>query len=363
MNQSALRRDSRRQVHAWALALAALFCAPAAHAARCDLNGEEVNTDNGATTAGKTGILRCMRDGKLWREQELRNGQYIGLDKRYDDDGSISERQVNANGNTEGVAREYYPNKQLKRVATYENGSVVGEARGYHLDGQLASVSYTEKAGSQPAMRIEYDGDGRVRDLRCGTRAYASEDKVLCAFEGKVREVELFGNRGVKRGMLRVQQGTVLAGKGYDAQGKLSDEFEATPTGRIERRFHENGERASELVVENDFRVRESEWYMNGAPKSKTTREPVERDAKSTVEHYRDTGVLQVREQRRGNRRVEETRYDENGKPSESFTYDDKGAPRTHRKFAPDGSVVLDEEFFPDGSRKVKGLKVAEPER
>jgi hypothetical protein len=47
-------------------------------AARCDLNGEEVNTDNGSTTAGKSGILKCYRDGKIWREQELRNGEYLG---------------------------------------------------------------------------------------------------------------------------------------------------------------------------------------------------------------------------------------------------------------------------------------------
>ena len=51
------------------LVLALLAPLPAL-AARCDLNGQEVNTDNGSTTAGKTGILKCYRDGKLWREQE-----------------------------------------------------------------------------------------------------------------------------------------------------------------------------------------------------------------------------------------------------------------------------------------------------
>jgi hypothetical protein len=63
----------------WSGVLALLAAAPA-FAARCDLNGVEVNTDNGSTTAGKSGILKCYRDGKPWREQELRNGEYIGLD-------------------------------------------------------------------------------------------------------------------------------------------------------------------------------------------------------------------------------------------------------------------------------------------
>jgi hypothetical protein len=102
---------------------------------------------------------------------------------------------------------------------------------------------------------------------------------------------------------------------------------------------------------------------MNGAIKTKTVREPVDRQPKSTVERYRDTGVLAAREQYRGNTRLLDQRYDEAGKLSEEFGYDDEGVAKSHRKFAPDGSVVLDEELFPDGSRKVKtvGPKVSTP--
>ena len=334
-------------------------------AARCDLNGEEVNTDNGSTTAGKSGILKCYRDGKIWREQELRNGEYIGLDKRYDDDGSISERQVNKNGNTEGVAREYYPNKQLKREGKYENGSLVGEARSYHLDGQLQSVSFYEKAGAQPSVRIEYSSNGKPTELRCGTRSLVSEDKYFCGF-GKRMDIVLYTSRDEKREERTMLDGKAVAAKGYDRSGKLTEAFEATPKGRVERRYHPGSAQvALESVVENDYRVAETEWYMNGAIKTKTVREPVDRRPKSTVERYRDTGVLSSREQYLGNTRVADQRYDEAGKLSEEFGYDDEGTAKTHRKFGTDGSVVLDEEFYPDGSRKVKtsGPKISAPEK
>ena len=138
------------------------FCAPAL-AARCELGGVEVNTDNGATTAGKSGILKCYKpDGKLWREQELRDGKYLGLDKRYDDDGAVSERQVNANGNTDGLAREWYPGGKLKREARYENGSVVGVSRAFHPDGKPASLRFTQKAGANAAVTLEWNAQGAL---------------------------------------------------------------------------------------------------------------------------------------------------------------------------------------------------------
>ena len=353
-----------RHRHRAPLVLALVLAPLPALGARCDLNGQEVNTDNGSTTAGKSGILKCYRDGKLWREQELRDGEYLGLDRRYDDDGSMTERQVNKNGNSEGPAKEWYPNHQIKSELTYQNGSLVGLARSYWLDGQLKSVSYYEKAGDQPGVRIEYSSNGKPTDLRCATRTLVPEDKYFCGF-GKRMDVVLYTPRDEKREERTMLDGKAIAAKEFDRAGKVTESFEATAKGRIERRYHPDGKVALESVIENDYRVAQTEWYMNGAVKTKTVTEPVDRRPKSTVESYRDTGVLEARQQYRGDTRLAQQVYDEAGKPSEEFTYDDDGNAKTHRKFAAGGEVVLDEEFYPDGSRKVKtaGPKVSAPEK
>ena len=62
---------------------AALACAavPALAVESCELNGAHVNPNNGNTTAGKSGLMRC-RDGEggpVVREQELRGGVFMGV--------------------------------------------------------------------------------------------------------------------------------------------------------------------------------------------------------------------------------------------------------------------------------------------
>ena len=61
--------------------IACCFLSPLAGAViDCELNGTSINVNNGAETAGKSGLLRCrQRDGgELQRVQELRDGKTIG---------------------------------------------------------------------------------------------------------------------------------------------------------------------------------------------------------------------------------------------------------------------------------------------
>ncbi|MEO6856481.1 MAG: hypothetical protein ABI410_22895, partial [Rhodoferax sp.] len=91
---------------------AALLCVGAAHAIQdCELNGESVNPNNGNTTAGKTGLMRCKdRDsGQLAREQELQNGRFMGLDRYYQKGKLQRERNVNERGNNHGLMRDFAP--------------------------------------------------------------------------------------------------------------------------------------------------------------------------------------------------------------------------------------------------------------
>lgn len=325
-------------------------------ARRCEINGVDVNPDNGSTTAGKTGVLKCYRDdGTLWREQELRDGEHLGLDRTVRDDGSISERQINANGNTQGLAREFYPGGKLKQEGKYENGSAVGLSKSYHPDGRVASLRFTPKAGAQPAASIEYNRDGSLHDLRCAAQSQMPEDRTLCGY-GKNASIELHDAGGRLSEKRSYRDGQAIAAETFDREGHRSESFERDAQRNVTKRYFDSGEPASESVVVDGFEIASSEWYMNGKLKTRTSREAVLERPKSTLEQFRDTGVLQVREERVGQRRTHDERFDESGKRIEEFLYDADGRPTTHRKFDANGAVVLEEAFFPDGSRKlIKG--------
>lgn len=334
------------------IAVIAMVLAGPAAALRCELDGVAINTDNGSTTAGRSGILKCYRpDGRLQREQELRNGQYRGLDKRYDDDGSVSEREVNANGNTEGRARERYANGQLKHEAIYENGAAVGLSKSWFPDGRIAALRFTGKAGGPTLALVEYNAQGQLTELRCGPRPLLEVDRQPCGF-GAAATTALFDARGERRAELTLREGRTLAAREFDRAGRLASGYETTADGRIERRYHENGQVALESVVAHDYRIADTEWYMNGQVKSKTTREPAERAAHETVERFRDTGVIESRAELIGARRTHEQTFDERGAPKEELFYDDEGALKRRRAFGAGGAVTVDEALYPDGSRK-----------
>jgi antitoxin component YwqK of YwqJK toxin-antitoxin module len=333
--------------------LALLMIGAPALARRCEVNGEAVNPDNGSTTAGKTGIQKCYRDdGTLWHEQELRNGRYLGLDRMVRDDGSVSERQINANGNTEGLAREFYPDGKLKQEGQYRNGDAVGLIKSYHPDGRLAALRFHPRPGGQAAVAIEYNRDGSLHELRCATQSLIDEDRALCGF-GKAVTHELRDANGSLREKRSYREGQAIGGESFDRQGHRRDAFERDGKRSVERRYFDTGEVASESTVVDGYEVAASEWYMNGKLKTRTRREAALNRPKASVEHYRDTGVLQVREELLGSRRTHEERFDEAGLRSEEFLYDEDARPTTHRKFSADGQVVLEEAFYPDGSRKV----------
>ena len=77
----------------------ALLCVSASsHAVEvCELNGQWVNPNNGSTTAGKSGLMKCRdgENGPVVREQELQNGVFMGV-VRYFKDGAL-EREYSVN--------------------------------------------------------------------------------------------------------------------------------------------------------------------------------------------------------------------------------------------------------------------------
>ena len=335
-------------------ALLLLAALPAA-ARHCEVDGVEVNPDNGSTTAGKTGMLVCRNDdGTPMYEHELRDGEHIGREKSWGFDGTISERTVNANGNSDGMARESWPDGQLKSEGEYRNGEAVGVHKRWHRNGKLASVSFVPEAGERASARVEYDDTGALKDFACAPRSVLPEDRKLCGYGGMV-EVELF-SRGRVSERRNVVDGRVISAASLDAAGHVVELLELTDKGRIEKRFHTDGKPASEKVVAGDWVVSEREWYMNGAPKwTKTVDATDERNPLVVTEQFRDDGTRREREAVRGRIRVHREVFDARGTRSEEFLYDAEGTENRHRKFAADGSLLLEEELFPDGSRKRSG--------
>ena len=138
----------------------------------CDINGEWVNPNNGSTTAGKTGIMRCRErngheSGPVVREQELQNGRFMGIVRYYKDGVLEREYSVNENGNREGLSRDYAatPGKNpLLREETLRNGTTVGLTRTWYESGQLRRVSFYGDKGQNEA-------GGRKREKNRPNRA------------------------------------------------------------------------------------------------------------------------------------------------------------------------------------------------
>lgn len=103
-------------MHLWPRAahtLRTLLClafASHVHATQvCEIDGQSVNS-NGNTTAGKTGLMRRRDadDGRLLREQELRNGVFMGV-VRYYREGILQREQINERGYRDGLSRDDGP--------------------------------------------------------------------------------------------------------------------------------------------------------------------------------------------------------------------------------------------------------------
>jgi antitoxin component YwqK of YwqJK toxin-antitoxin module len=335
------------------LAAALLLLASSADARRCVIEGQEVNPDNGATTAGKTGILTCHDDdGRKQYEHEYRNGEHIGLERSWGFDGSLVERRINANGNTEGLKREFWPDGTLKSEGEYVDGDATGLTKAFHKNGRLAALRFHAKPGASAVATIEYDDAGRLRDVRCAARSVMQDDRALCGWGGKTIELALHDQRGRVAEKRTLRDGVVLKREGLDPNGRILESVETTASGHVTRRYHDNGELAYEAVVENDWRVAENEWYMNGAVKSKIANEPGD-DGRSVREYFRDTGVPKEREEWRNRRRMRLEKFDERGTRTDETLYAEEGHAELHRELAPDGTITLEEELYPDGSRKV----------
>lgn len=369
----------------------------------CTLNGESVNPSHGGTTAGKTGLMRCLdgEGGPLLREEELRDGKGVGLRRWYQKGVLIKEHTVNEKGNVEGVAREYRVlesgRNQLVREETQRNGSSVGLTRTWYDNGTLQSLTYYGDDGREMAA-ARFTRKGQLGSLQCGPRALLgpdAKDAEWCGFgPAKPKVVELFDERGAVSQRLWIESGKLGWRESLDDEGKVRQREEVRADGGLERRFDANGTKRKEIqwitrtddgrsrritVLEQEHHesgtlVREKrwtpsprgallqseqQWYLNGQPRDKV--EYVAQDDRTTLRRessFHDNGKLAYEGDWIVVGRYDSTptgvhkRYDAQGRLRSERHHDARGRITREKEIDEQGRVSRDDEVFEDGSRK-----------
>ena len=359
---------------------------------RCELGGKSVNPNNGNETAGLTGMLRCKDEdsGKLQREQELRNGKNVGLERFFDRNGNIiKERTINDRGNTQGLEKTFWPNGQVKSEETADNGQTQGAARQFYETGKLRRLSFMQDR--REILEIGLNTDGSYAELRCHTSSVLAEDRKPCGFEGKT-DTALFDQYGKKRVLQTWEQGKLLINISFRENGDIDSDLRFEQGRRVHKRFHDakNQLREERIFEVSDQLLRSSQgalmamkqwatsgqitlhtrytdgkaslterWYLNGALKEKVTATGSAIANRTLRESYTDEGKIASRETLNADNQVVGLRqiYFSNGNIMREDTYsepDARGRTRLSKRKEWDesGKVSADDEILEDGSRK-----------
>ncbi len=393
------------------LALLSLCCASAHAVIQCEMNGKPVNQSNGNDLVGLTGLLRCTQQdtGKLQREQEMRNGKFIGIERFFDREGRLQrERVVNERGNSDGEVKEFWPSGQLRRQSNEIDGSTQGAVRRYYDNGQLESASFT--ADNRVQASLSFSKEGGLTDIRCHSASVLAEDRKPCGFEGRIQTATVNSGRagGKPSAIYTYEQGKLLAATTYRDDGNVWAELALQNGARWHRVFDARGskdgknvlreERLYEIDTEGRYRVTDNggrlqwsklwgsneqltehsrfsngravlteRWYLNGALKERliTSGEGEGKGVLARVVHerYDDQGLLNTRENLVaqspfGNLRTgPQQSYHANGKLAMEETYsapDERSRTRliARKQWDESGKLTADEEILEDGSRK-----------
>lgn len=381
-----------------------LLAAPlASHAVLvCELNGESVNPANGHTTAGKTGLMRC-RDGEggpLQREQEIKDGKFVGIVRFYKNGILERDYSVNERGNRDGLSREYAATPGAKNPLLHEetqrNSLTVGLTRSWYASGTLRRAAFHGDDGHEQAM-AEFNEGGQLAELRCGPNALlapAADDAAWCGHRGGASSVSLFGAKGdlkgrrvYDRGELRRRESLWDSGKPrevaeIDGKGGVERQFTADGTKRretqwqwlggndssrrrvttLEQEFHDSGTLVSErrwtVGERGAVLASEKRWYLNGQPREASDYSSEGGRTLRRDTQFHDNGkpafeglwVLEGRYDRQAS--GVHRSFDEAGRPRMERHHDDRGRVTRERELDEAGRVTRDDALFEDGSRK-----------
>jgi antitoxin component YwqK of YwqJK toxin-antitoxin module len=355
----------------------------------CELNGESIDTYNGNSTKGKTGLVRCKdKDtGVVQRETELKNGVWQGV-SRYFDKGKLSkEYQQNERGNHDGLSREFSPEGKVIREETYVNGTNTGLSRTWYPSGQLRRVTWY--ADGEKAY-VELNEQGQVYGIRCGDKAQLSpafDDVKACGFSGGPSKVEVYNGKGMMRAKLSFDSGKRVRNEELYENGKPSLVTEIKGDQRTDRRWNESGtlvhetfsqimtERFTVKLIEKEFadsgaltheqrwntnadRLLDQTFYLNGQPKTKSVYSIEGGKHFNDEIEFSDAGqrVSQGRyilSDRNGSNPIGiHQSFDDHGTLIAESTYENNGKLTRERTWDATGTLKRDDAVFEDGSRK-----------
>lgn len=382
-----------------ALLLIALgTCATGANAIiRCEFNGKPVNPNNGAETAGLTGLLRCRDEntGQLQREQELKDGKYLGKERFFDREGKLlRERSVNERGNSQGRVAEFWPNGQLKREEFAENGSTVGAVRRFDANGRPERLSF--HAAGQEQFVIEYNSAGQPTRLQCPRASVLPEDRKPCGFEGAA-DTALFTTAGARAGQVRYEQGRLLLSTEWTSEGLVAQQMLFEEGRRVHRsffteggksvlreerifapdeqrflrdargplhslrRFGSNGQMTEQHAYADGREVLLERWHLNGAPRERTTMTGTGDATRIQRELRDDEGKLTRRELLTSEQQPTgvQQHFHANGRLGREDRYtapDARGRTRleARKQWDESGKLTADDTILEDGSRQRK---------
>jgi len=402
-----------------AAALAALCQLPLALAVQvCELDGQHVNPSNGATTAGKTGLMRCREGegGPVVREQELQQGKFMGLVRYYKDDALEREFRVNERGNRDGLLREWARpegggKSVLVREETLRDGRNFGIARSWYPTGQLRRVA-TYGDGEREQASAEFTPQGQLADLRCGDKpALGSDfdDRAACGFAGGASNVTLYSGKGVAKARVSYERGERKKSETLWESGAVRELSEIGASGGVERLFAADGTKRREqqwttiggepprrvTVLDQEFHesgkllrerrwrategggelVSDASWYLNGQPKTRSDYSSADGRTLRRENGFHDNGRKSFegawQTAASGGRRMAGGRgmasgrgeqptgthqsFDAEGRLRSERIYDERGRIKRERELDERGNPVRDDEVFEDGSRKAVG--------
>ncbi len=361
----------------------------------CELNGESINTSNGATTAGKTGLIRCKdrETGLLMREEGLQNGKFMGVVRTFENGKLKSEYSVNERGNRHGRAREFDPSGQVLSDGVNDNGNTVGLFQLFYPSGKLRSVTFYAQPGGEQA-NAEFNDRGQLVRLRCGEKpvlAPAADDARWCGFSGNGSPVELFSSRGMltarssylagKRlrhealndngqpSYLDERVGNIRTERYYSPAGIKRREVQSAIDGKLtvkeqEQDFAESGALARDRRWKGGWPVSDLSFFLNGQPRSKieyggtaggnAAGAPAWRQ---TTEYHDNGKIASTGRYGSGERQQNlpmgtHQRFDEAGQLVAESIYDERGRITREKSWDGDGKLLRDDELFEDGSRK-----------
>ena len=364
------------------LALSLMLSAPAWAVQRCELNGESVNPNNGHTTAGKSGVMRCTDDsGSVrLREQTLRDGRFVGPVVVVLSDGERREYSVNERGNRHGVARTFDGKGTLRREENLDDGSNVGLQKVFAEAGHLQELHFSDER--RTVLTIGYQADGSLKELRCAPASVVPQDREVCGHAGRASDVTLYREPGKPSGTVSYLKGQMQRMTVLDREGRLVRSEELKDGRRIKRVFYTSGKPRSETdFIDRDpnsgggregvarewaesgqmtqetqwaegYEQRIQQWYLNGQQKMRQQIRREGREQQRTTESFWDNGKLAaVNVERNGRLSGWQKYFSEDGVLMREDEHGERGLLQRRKRYNEQGVLEREERFLEDGSR------------